>query len=191
MPAARETDVGVDAAGGAFGADIEHVDDAPPFARLHARPDQSAEPDRREQFQIEVFLPDFVGDRFERHRARCSGIVDEHVDPAEIGDHLLVGVGDVRGPGDVANVVANLEIILGQPLPRRLQIRWAPREDRDLGAGLGEPARHRDADPLAAAGDDGDAILHGYVHSFLPWLLRTAPWQARSRPFANSRGARG
>jgi hypothetical protein len=135
---------------------------------------KSAEPDRREQFQIEVFPPDLVGDRFEGHRARCSGIVDEHVDPAEIGDHHLVGAGDVRGPGDVADVVANLEAILGQQFPRRLQIRRAPRKDRDLGAGLGESPRHCDADPLAAARDDGDAILHGYVHSFLPLLLRVA-----------------
>ena len=78
-----------------LGVGVEHVDDAAPFARLHARPDQPGEADRGKQFEVEVFLPGFVGDVLERHRPRRAGVVDEDVDRAEIGGDLLMRLGNV------------------------------------------------------------------------------------------------
>src|SRR5947207_3422009 len=58
----------------------------------------------------------------------------------------------------------NLKTIPGELLAGCLELGGAAREDRDLGAGLGKPPRHRDADAFAAAGDDGHAILHRDLH---------------------------
>ena len=177
MPAARDTEVGRRCGRRRLGADVQHVDDAAPFARLHARPDQPAEADRGEQFEVEVFLPDLVGHGLERHRARGSGIVDEDVDRAEIGDDLVVGFGNIGGLRDVADIVANLDAVLGEALACGLQVRRAARQHRDLGARLGKSPGHRKPDPLAAAGDDGNAVLHCYVPFLPPWVrqLRAAP----------------
>ena len=144
----------------------------PQFPRLHARPDQPAEADRRKQLQVEVFLPDLVGDGLERHGARGAGIVDEDVDPAKILHDLVVGRGNIGSFGDVANVIVNLMPVLGELLPRRLQVLRAARKDRDVRAGPGKPARHREPNALAAAGDDGDAIFHRDFHFlFLRWSV--------------------
>ena len=164
MPAARDTEVGVEAGGGALARGIEHVDDAAPFALFHARPHQPAEADRGKQFEVEILLPHLVGHRFERHRARRAGIVDENVDLAEIPDDLLKGRGNIRRLGDVADIVANRKAILGQRIARRRQVFGAARHDRDPGAGFGKSPRHREPDTLAAAGNDGDAIIHGDIH---------------------------
>src|SRR5215211_1652768 len=122
MPAARETDVGVEAAAGALAPTLSTLMMRPQFPRLHARPDQPAEADRRKQLQVEVFLPDLVGDGLERHRARGAGVVDEDIDPAKILHDLVVGRGNIGSFGDVANVIVNLMPVLGELLPRRLQV---------------------------------------------------------------------
>ena len=127
-----------------------------------------AEADRGKQFQVEVFLPGLVGDVLERHRPRRAGIVDEDVDRAEIGDDLLMRLGNIGSLRDVADIVANLEAVLGEQLPRRLQVGRAAREDRDPGAGVGKPPRHRQPNALAAAGDDGNSVLHCDLHVVLP-----------------------
>ena len=91
IPAARDTEVGVDPAAGALAKVLSTLMMRPHLRFLHARPDQAAEADRREQFQIEILLPDLVGHVLERHRARGAGIVDENIDLAEIRDDLAVG----------------------------------------------------------------------------------------------------
>ncbi len=100
-----------------------------PFAPLHAVPDQPAESDRSKQLQIEVLLPGFVADIFECHRARRSGVVDEHVDLAEIGNDLMMGLGDGLGLGYVADVIAHDESVLGERFARELQIGCSACED--------------------------------------------------------------
>ena len=54
--------------------------------------------------------------------------------------------------------------------PRRLQIGCAAREARDLGAGGGELPRDSETNALAAAGDDGDSVLHRDLHVVLPLI---------------------
>ena len=125
---------------------VEHVDDAAPFALFHPSPDQPAETDCSEQLQVEILLPGLVGDIFEGQRARCSGVVDEHVDLAAIGDDPVIGAGDVGGPGYVADIVAHREPVLGERLARCLQIGSPACEDRDrcaLTRQTGVPRRSR------------------------------------------------
>src|ERR1700752_1043304 len=62
----------------------------------------------------------------------------------------------------------NLKAIFRELLACRLQVTRAARQDGDPGAGLGEAAGHRDADALAAAGDDGHAIFHRDLHVSFP-----------------------
>jgi len=58
-----------------LGADIEHVDDAPPFLRFHVWPGETREADGGEQFLIKIALPNIVGDVLEGAIARRAGIV--------------------------------------------------------------------------------------------------------------------
>ena len=110
-------------------------------------------------------------------RAR-AGIVDEDVDRAEIGDDLLMRLGNVGSLGDVADIVADLEAVLREQFPRGLQVGRAAREDRDLGARGGELPCNRKPNALAAAGDDGDAIFHRDLHVVLPIAVFRAAGQA-------------
>ena len=77
-------------------------------------------------------------------------------------------LGDVGSLGDVADIVADLNAILREQLPRRLQVGGAAREDRHFGPGGGELPCNREPKALAAAGDDGDSILHRDLHVVLP-----------------------
>ena len=78
---------------------------------------------------------------------------------------------------DVADIVADLEAILGQQFPRGLQVGGAARQHRDLGAGGGKLPCDREPEALAAAGDDGDAIFHRDLHVVLPIaVFRAAGW---------------
>ena len=135
-----------------------------PFSLFHPSPDQPAETDRGEQLQVKILLPGLVADILEGKGACRSGVVDEHVDLAEIGNDPVMGAGDVGSLRNIANIIAHRESVLRERLARGFQIGSPAREDRDLGAGLSKPARHRDPDALAAAGYNGDAVLHRQVH---------------------------
>jgi hypothetical protein len=96
-------DGGGGAAGaGGFGADVEHVDDAAPAAVSHLRPGEAGEADGGEEFEVEVLLPDFVGDGFEGAGAGLAGVVDDDVDAAEAVHDIVIGALDVGGFGDIA-----------------------------------------------------------------------------------------
>ena len=163
---------------------VQHVDDPAPFSGLHARPHQSAEADGGKQFEVEVFLPGLVGDVLERHRASGSRIVDENVDAAEIGRDPVMGLGNFGCRRDVADIVADRETVLGEFFPRCLQILLTARQDRDLGAGLGKPPRHCEPQALAAAGDDGNAIVHCYLHVVLSLYADRTMGGAQAIPIA-------
>ena len=70
-----------------------------------------------------------------------------------------MGLRDICSLRDVADIVADLEAVLGKQFPCRLQVLRAARQDRDLGAGVGKLPRDGEANALAAAGDDGDSGL--------------------------------
>ena len=89
-----------------FRAAVKHVDDAAPFPRLHLGERRSREADRGEQLQIEVLLPDFVGNGFERPIGMGAGVVEQDVDPAKLlfgggkDAGAIFGLADVAGDGD-------------------------------------------------------------------------------------------
>ena len=95
-------------------AGVQHVDDAAPFALLHPRPDQAREADRGEQLQVEVVLPDLVGDLLRGHRPRLAGVVDQDVDLAERLDDAVEGLRDVVGLRHVALERRDLAALRGR-----------------------------------------------------------------------------
>src|SRR4030088_2984729 len=74
-----------------LGADIEDIDDAPPAPLFHLRPDEPRQPDRREQFLVEVVLQEFVGQLLERAGGGGAGIVHDDVDLAQRLHRFVVG----------------------------------------------------------------------------------------------------
>src|SRR5262245_9817520 len=141
-----------------LGPDVEHVDDPPPAAVLHLRPDQPRQPDRGEQFLIEVLPPDLLGDLLERAGARFAGIVHHDVDLAQRRHGFVVGAADIGRDRHVALHRNDAPARRARDARRRLIEGLAPaRHDGDVGAFRREPRRHAEADALAAAGDHGGA----------------------------------
>ena len=79
-----------------------------------------------------------------------------------------MGLGNLRSFRDVADIVADLDAVLGEQLARGFEVLGAARQNCDLGAGPGKAPRDGEPDTLAAAGDGGNAPVHGDVHFFLP-----------------------
>src|SRR5262245_46525302 len=187
-PAARVIEVGALRARGALGADIERVDDAPPAPRLHLRPGEPRQPDRREQLLIEILAPDVVGDLLERTGARGAGIVHDDVDLAERLHGLVIGPLDIRGNGDVAlDGVDAPSSARTDGLGGVIECVAAARHDGDVGARGRKPRRDREPDPLAGAGNDGRAAGETDLHCVLPM----APALAARRDFLAPRRSHG
>ena len=94
-----------------------------------------------------------------RHRGADAGVVDQHVDPAELRHRrvderlALVGVGDVGGHGEhpAAGVADQLGGLLEAVGPAGAE--------HHVGAGLGQPLRERDPEAAGGAGDDRDLAV--------------------------------
>ena len=103
----------------------------------------------------------------ERLDAALEGVVDQHVDAAELGDGGVDEALAVLGAGDVGRY-RQRAAAEGAHLGRdRRQLVGAARRQRDVGAlarqGEGDVAPHAGAD----AGDDGDAVLEQHEVSCL------------------------
>ena len=93
------------------------------------------------------------------HRRTDPGVVDQHVDVAEllhrqrdqVGARLRVGHIGAVGQRLAAGALDQRRGV-GQPV-------HAASAQRDVGAGLGERLRERDAQPAGGAGDDGDLAV--------------------------------
>ena len=165
MPAARVTEVGALVACGRLGADVEDIDDAAPAPRLHAGKGLPAEPDRREQLEVDVVLPHLVADLQEGAALRGAGVVDEHVDLAERRLGLLVGLAAALRRADVGGDADDLGIARrGNLGPRLVEALLPARDDGDVGAGADEMLGDGPADALAAAGDERVASVHAHLH---------------------------
>jgi len=140
---------------------IEDIDDAAPASRLHARKSLAAEPDRGQQLQVDVMLPDLVGDLDEGPTLRCAGVVDEHVDVAERLVRCLECGAAAGGRANVGSNGDDLGIGLAGDLCLGLvQALLLARDDRHVGTRLGEVARDGQADALAATRDERIAPVH-------------------------------
>ncbi len=101
----------------------------------------------------------------ERHHA---GIVDEHVDAAELGlgevdERLHVGAARHVDSAEACRAALGLDV--GDELFEALR---TPRADHDLGAALGEQAGRGLADAAAAPGD-GDDFSFDVAHDLSPF----------------------
>ena len=133
------------------------VDDA--RARLHHAPAGLRHPVGA--VEVDVDHPPELLRRLARggHGGADAGVVDQHVDAAELAHGLLdharavLGLGDVGGDGDAA-AAERLDALGGllEPL-------GAAGADRDVGAGFGEAGGERGAEPGGGAGDDGDLAV--------------------------------
>ncbi len=153
---------------GRLGADVEDADDPAPFALLHLRHQDAAEADLREQFQIEIGLPLLVGDGLRRPARRLAGVVDEDIDLAEFRIDLLAGRLDRRRLRDVAADRGDLalrdllDLALGVGECRRVA-----RQNGHIRSRGGEFLGDREAEPLAAAGDDRASTVQSNFHDLL------------------------
>src|SRR5207249_2599172 len=127
------------------------VDDAPVLALHHLRGEGAAAQELAGEVDLEHALPFLDGIvRGGNVQARDAGVVDEHVDPAEVGERLCRRAFYRRGIRDVDG--AGLRGRVPDAGPR---------------AGGLEALRNRRADALQAAGDDGGAPFEiELVHSF-------------------------
>jgi hypothetical protein len=132
----------------AFGNSPREVHDRAPTPSLHvARGDARAE-ERRHQVQVEDLAP-LVHAEFQRRLPhRGAGVVDQHVDAAEVGRDALERALDLLLVGDVADHAQRLGLGAGVEV-----------QHRDLRARLEEQFHRRRADTAAAAGDDGDLAV--------------------------------
>ena len=123
-----------------LGPDVENVDHPPPPPFLHLRPHQPGEPDRSEQFQIEILAPDLVGDILEGAGARGAGIVHNDVDLAERLHCRSVSALQVGSIGHVA-LQADDTSRGGRcnGLGRLVERLASTCDDRHVGAGAGKP----------------------------------------------------
>jgi len=124
----------------------------------------------REQLQVEVLLPDFVGRSLERPIGMRAGVVEQHIDPAE----LLFGGGEDAGAvfrlADIGSDADNLAFALaGQRLTRLLQHVGTARDDRYARPRAHEVRGSGKADAFTAAGDQRAAAVHSHVdHQLIP-----------------------
>ncbi len=166
MPAARDTAVGALAGRGAL---------APILSTLMMRPQRRsfmpgsarrASRIAREQLEVEIVLPDRVGDLLELAGLRRAGIVDEDVDLAEGVDDGAPGA--PRAPAAFATShgkAPHLGLRRGRDAALGLGEGFgAARQDRHFRARLRELGRHRQPQPLAAAGDERSAAVEPDVH---------------------------
>src|SRR5581483_10136608 len=109
----------------------------------------------------EHLVPVLVGHLQDGLVDRDARVVDEHVEPAMLLDHLLDSPPAVLGRADVAAMDAGVSAVLVQLANEVLRVVAAPQvAGGDDGALRGEAARNRRADAARAAGDEYDPAIH-------------------------------
>ena len=129
-----------------------------PHLRAHLRNEGPRQGHDRRQVRFQHLVPRLVGDPVDRLRGVHPGVVDQDVHAA----HLLQGgAGELRNVGTSRHVghgERDLAAGLGRDLVRgRLEFGLVAAGKENVGPGLGQPAGHGLAEPLVAAGDEGDA----------------------------------
>ena len=79
------------------------VDDGPPAALFHDRPDCFAEVNGSRQIDIDNLTPFVDGQFFDGAGRRVAGIIDERVDPAEMSHGIFHDLVGMFGVGDVTD----------------------------------------------------------------------------------------
>ena len=151
--------------GGLQGGASGDIDDGPAARRDHHRHDPLREPKLGKEVDRHAVFEIRVGHLEKRFVGPGTGIVDQNVDPAET---VLGERGDpveVARLGDIGDDGVDVNAGLGPDFPgRRRERRAAARRDDGAGALACQQMRHRQPDPLAATGHDGDLVGQFQVH---------------------------
>ena len=116
------------------------------------------------QFQVEVGLPGFVGDRLELARRGSAGVVDQNVEPPEGLDGLGHQAFAVGGLADVGGHSVHLAA-RGADFGRHLVEQFCTaRGDHHTGTFLGQHGCDRFADALRPARDQRHPTIQLQVH---------------------------
>ncbi len=140
------------------------IDDAAPFARLHAGHGAADGVERGRQIDGDDHVPFLDRELLDRRHELDTGIVHQHVDAAQGALGGLDHVGDLGRLAHVGRRVDRLDgEILFDARPLGLDRGFlAEAVDHHIGAFPGERARDGEPDPGGRAGDDGGfSLQHG------------------------------
>ena len=154
---------------GRLGADIQHIDDAAPFAVPHGRQRQAAKPDGGEKLQVQIILPKRVRYLQEPTALRCAGIIDQDIHLAEalhrrgIGRFTPFRSADIGGDSDHLGARRG-----GADFGFSLRQALCPTCDNgNMPAGFSEHLRNSQPKPLGPASDQRRAPVQGDIHGSL------------------------
>src|SRR5262249_53013512 len=107
------------------------------------------------EVHLERLIPDLIRETGERHRRERRGVVEEDIDPPHRLHRARREARDLVPAAEIDYDVANAaREPLSDLIHRRRQLRFVTTRDDDIGAGLGETARHRFAEAAAASRDE-------------------------------------
>ena len=147
----------------------------PPPGLHHPLADQRGEPERPLEVDGDHLVEELLGDVAEALvDRRDAGVVDEHVDAAEVAIDVLDQPVELLPVPDVAGVGARAAAVGAQRGGDLVAGVGLAADDDDLGAGLREAARDREPEPAGSAGDDGDAVgkVEAVPDQGLGWLAQ-------------------
>jgi hypothetical protein len=129
------------------------------------RNDASAHQNRAEEVDANGRLPERPVDVLDgSHRPVDAGVVHQHVDAAERGERTRDEPLDVLGNRDVGGLADCRAAEFGDST---LDIRGAACADASACAGVDERASNREAEALAASGDDRrSSVENAYARAF-------------------------
>ena len=155
---------------GRLGADIQHIDDTPPFAVPHGGQCQPTEADRGKQLEVQIILPKRVRYFQEAAALRCAGIIDQDIHLAEalhrrrISRFAALSGANIGGDGSHLGG-------RGSSADFSLSLRQALRPARhngDMPARFSKHLGHGKPKTLGPAGDERGAPIQGDIHGLLP-----------------------
>ena len=93
------------------------------------------------------------------HGRADAGVVDEHVDPAELRHRLVDQALALLGVGHVGRDRVHAAAGRAHRVGDALELLDPAGAEHDVGAGLGEAVGERDAQPARGTGDDDDLVV--------------------------------
>jgi hypothetical protein len=133
------------------------VDDLAALARDHAARHRLADDEHAVDVGAHQLVPVGLREFVERRTALHAGVVDEDVDRADLALDALDRGGGRVGRGHVERERMHRRAFAAQPGRGLLQLGVVAAVEDDRRTGTGQPAREREADAGARAGDEGDA----------------------------------
>ena len=143
----------------------EDVDDAPAAALLQVRNPLTTHPPEEDERPLHRRLPLLLGGGGRAGQGRAAGVVDQHVDAAELLQRRRNQTGDAFQPVQVSGIGQHLAAS-GFPdlICSLLQVGRGAAANDDLRALLGQHLRAGPPQPLAGSADDCNLVLQAQIH---------------------------